>query len=84
MTFGRHHNDFCCCLSDVKVRDEFRPKFKIPHSYDHLVSTSGQCDASIKGYNLEIRKGIYFIIDFIPYASNVCSECLNVVKIYHD
>ena len=27
---------------------EFRAKFKFPHSYDHLVSTSGQCDASIK------------------------------------
>ena len=30
-----------------KVRDEFRAKFKIPHSYDHLVSNSGQCAASI-------------------------------------
>ena len=34
-------------MADVKVRDEFRAKFKIAHSYDHLVSTSGQCDASI-------------------------------------
>ena len=48
MTFGRHRNDFCSGLADIKVRDEFRAKFKIPHSYDHLVSTSGQCDASIK------------------------------------
>ena len=36
-------------ISILKVRDEFRAKFKIPHSYDHLVSTSGQCDASITG-----------------------------------
>ena len=47
MTFGRHRNDFCCRLADIKGRDEFRAKFKIPYSYDHLVSTSGQCDASI-------------------------------------
>ena len=51
MTFGRHRNDFCCGLADVKVRDEFRAKFKIPHSYDHLVSTSGQCDVSMTGLN---------------------------------
>ena len=46
MTFARHRIDFCCLLAGVKVRDEFRAKFKIPLSYDHLVSTSGQFDAS--------------------------------------
>ena len=46
MTLGMYRNDFCCCLADIEVWDEFRAKFKIPHSYDHLVSTSGQCEAS--------------------------------------
>ena len=54
MTFGRHRNDFCCRLADSKVRDEFRAKFKIPHSYDHLVSTSGQCDVSIIEKQIQI------------------------------
>ena len=30
-----------------KFGTNFPRNFKIPHSYEHLLSTSGQCDASI-------------------------------------
>ena len=28
VTLGRHRNNFCCCLADVEVLDEFRAKIK--------------------------------------------------------
>ena len=55
----------------IKVRDKFRAKFKIPHSYDHLVATSGQCDASITECLL--------ILSF--HEKNWCMLCLNKTKI---
>ena len=47
-------------MADVKVRDKFCEKFKIPHSYDHLVSTSGQCDA-IKSQKLFLASTLCYV-----------------------
>ena len=47
VTFCRHRTCFGCWLAFDQVRGYLRPKFQIPYSCVHLVSTSGQCDASI-------------------------------------
>ena len=48
VTFCWHRICFRCSLTVEQVRGHLRAKFKIPYSYGHLVSISGQCDASIR------------------------------------
>ena len=47
---GRHRTCFGCCLAVDQIRGHLRAKFTIPYSFVHLVSISGQCDASLIVY----------------------------------
>ena len=46
VTFCWHRTCFRCSLAVDQVRGHLRAKFKTPYSHGHLVSISGQCDAS--------------------------------------
>jgi hypothetical protein len=59
-----------------QVRGHLRAKFKIPYSYGHLVSISGQCDASI-GQMLAFLSGSKARI----YKLYFFRQCINIVYI---
>ena len=68
VTFCRHRTCFGCWLAVDQVRGYLRPKFQIPYSCVHLVSTSGQCDASItKCTNSWLSSFIQYLVVISPF-----------------
>ena len=52
MIFCRNRICVCYLLFIDQIRGNFRTKFKISYSCVHLLSNSGQCDASISKHHL--------------------------------
>ena len=76
VTFCWHRTCFRCSLAVDQVRGHLRAKFKIPYSYGHLVSISGQCDASIGQMLafLSVSKARIYKLYFFR-------QCINIVYI---